>query len=146
MSSSETIDASENILYTFGLDIQKEPLLYGPILKTGYLDMLFRNAFMIDDKLHWFDQEWILENVPAKYVLYRALMTFYSSYPKCSSLLPIKTLATRYELLDCLEDFKLIEELFMGAVIDQNHMIASRVFRDSNRNSCISNIEKLINN
>lgn len=145
LTSSETIAASENILFTLGLDIQKEPLSYGPILKTGYLDMLFRNAFLADDSLQWFDQEWILENIPAKYILYRAIMTFYSSYPKCNTILPLETIATHYQFLNNIADFRMIEELFMGAVIDQNHMAASRVFRDSNRNSCITNIQKLLN-
>ena len=46
-------------------------------LKSGYLDMIFRNAFWIDDEFWWFDQEWNLENIPAKYPMYRAIVEMY---------------------------------------------------------------------
>lgn len=145
LKSSEEVDWNENILYTFDLNIEPNKEKYGTILKIGYLDMIFRNAFLIKDNIFWFDQEWILENIPAKYVLYRALVQFYSSFPESDCALSLTTVAQHYQLIDCWKDFQLLDDLFMGAVIDQEHMAVSNILRDSNRNSCITNIQKILN-
>ncbi len=52
--------------------------------------MIFRNAFYKQGDLYWFDQEWILESIPAKYILYTAIVEFYQSFPQCEQVLSIK--------------------------------------------------------
>lgn len=81
LHSSEQIAWKDNILYTLDIGIEENENLYGPILKLGFLDMNFRNAFYCDGELLWFDQEWVLEAVPAKFILYHALIVLYFSYP-----------------------------------------------------------------
>lgn len=144
LRSSETVDWSENILYTFDINIPADKEKYGPILKTGYLDMIMRNAFLINDELYWFDQEWILENVPSKYVLYRTITLFYASYPEVSSVLSMKQVAAHYELTDIWSTIQMLESLFMDVVIDQQHWSASNVFRKTDPNVRINNINKLL--
>lgn len=144
LHSSEIVDWSENILYTFDLNITANEEKYGPILKIGYLDMILRNAFLIDDELYWFDQEWILENVPAKYVLYRAITQFYASYPELLSTLSLREIATHYELTDIWDTIQIFDKLFMDVVIDSQHLATSNVFRSFDPNTHITNINKLL--
>lgn len=144
LRSSETIDWSENILYTFDLNIPADEEKYGPILKTGYLDMIFRNAFLINDRVCWFDQEWILENVPAKYVLYRAITQFYASFPELLSVLSLNDVAQHYQLADIWDNLRILDKLFMDAVIDSQHLATSNVFRTNDRNICVTNINKIL--
>ena len=144
LRSSEIVDWSENILYTFDINIRTKEEKYGPILKTGYLDMILRNAFLMDNEIYWFDQEWILENVPAKYVLYRTITAFYASYPEQTSNLSIHELATHYELTDIWEHMKILESLFMNVVNDTQHLAAANTFRKTDSNTRIANINKLL--
>ena len=46
---------------------------YGKILRKGYVDMVPKNCFVDGDELLWFDQEWTLDYIPVKFVLYRAI-------------------------------------------------------------------------
>ena len=78
LKSSPQVSWEENSIYTFGIQSVQDKEKYGPILKKGFIDMIPRNAFYKEDKIFWFDQEWVLENVPAKYIMYRALNLFYS--------------------------------------------------------------------
>lgn len=142
--SSEEAPWDKNIIYTFDLNVEPNKEKFGTILKTGYLDMIFRNAFLKDDQLLWFDQEWILENVPAKYILYRGLTQFYYSYPNAKEIIPLFILAERYGLLDCWNELQNLETLFIGAVMDQTHMAEFNGFCENSRNSCINNINKII--
>ena len=68
LNSSECAEWQNNILYSLGADIAEDEYAYGPILRVAYLDMTLRNAFYEAGSICWFDQEWILEDVPAKFV------------------------------------------------------------------------------
>lgn len=145
LKSSEEIGWEENILYSLEFGIEPDSEKYGPILKIGYLDMILRNAFYEDGKITWFDQEWILESVPAKYVLYRALMEVYYSFPDISENVPVNELAARYEMSAVWEEFGKLDTLFSGSVMDQKHWGERSVFTGADRNVFISNIKKILN-
>lgn len=145
IKSSEEVTFEKNILYTFGLKINSDREVYGNILKTGYLDMILRNAFFIEEKMYWFDQEWILENIPAKYILYRALKEFYISFPDMNKKLPMEKMIKRYHMQNIWKDFETLEALFVSSVMDQKHLSLSNVFRGSDKERCISNINKILN-
>lgn len=145
MKSSNEVSWEANILYTFELDIVPSQEKYGPILEIGYLDMIFRNVFCIDDEMFWFDQEWILENVPAKFVFYRAIKEFYNAYPQSGKVLTVQKIAEKYGLLDAWKDFETLEILFVDVVLDKKYMAESNAYAGSTRKECIKNIEKIIN-
>lgn len=145
LHSSTAVSWEENILYTFDLGVLPNEEKYGPILETGYLDMLFRNAFYIEDKFYWFDQEWTLENVPAKYVLYRAVTQFYSSWKQANDILPIKELVLRYDLLPPWKDFQVLDNLFTDVIVDPNQLAEHRFFENIEKQTYIINIQKLLN-
>ena len=49
------------------------------IAEKAFVDMNLANAFLIDGELVFFDQEWVLENVDPRFVMYRALTHFFAS-------------------------------------------------------------------
>src|SRR5699024_7588369 len=49
----------------------------GTILANGYIDMNFNNCFWKNGQLIFFDQEWMVENIPVNYILYRAVKYAY---------------------------------------------------------------------
>ena len=114
------------------------------ILKTAYVDMIPRNAFWIDGQICWFDQEYILENAPAKWVIYRALRLLYNSFPEIAQIVPMGDLLKRYELEAVLEELNTVEKLFYGAVLDQLHFSEYNGFAKDTRKFCLDNISRLI--
>lgn len=142
--SSETASWEENLLYTFGLDIVQDKDTYGKIIKTGYLDMTLRNAFWMNGKVVWFDQEWILENVPSKFVLYRAINQFYASFSFVNEVVKVSELVQHYGLLPGWKGYELLDNMFMGVVIDQTHMAEYNGFCGNNENVCLDNVRRFL--
>ena len=63
----------------------------GVILTRAYIDMVPSNVFVVGEKFIFFDQEYCYDNYPAKYVLYRALVTLYAAEPEISMFISLKT-------------------------------------------------------
>lgn len=141
--SSEEVSWEDNILYTFGLDIVPDKERYGAILRTGYLDMIPRNAFWEEGTIYWFDQEWTLENVPARFVLYRALLRFYCAYEVANQTLPLSELARSFGLAAGWKDYQQLESLFFGVVTDAVHMAESDAFCGDTRKACLESIARI---
>lgn len=144
LKSSDLIDWQENILYALELEIKPDEAIYGPILKVGYLDMTLRNAFYKDGKAIWFDQEWILEGIPAKYVLCRAIAQVYFAYPNLEEFCSMESLLERYEILPAYEAFRQLEAMFTELILDEKHLKASANFRGTSKMLCLENIKKLL--
>ena len=94
------------------------------VLERGYPGMMFSNCFTEGDSLIFFDQEWTVENIPAGYLLSRALKQFFLAFPN-------RELEERTYLhfgLDSvhLEEYESAEQVFEGFILDA---AVSRVFR-----------------
>lgn len=144
LNSSKEVSWENNILYTFEVGIEPNPEKYGPILETGYLDMIMRNAFYENGEIMWFDQEWILENVPAKFVLYRALISVYSSFPEIQKNIPIEEIVKKYNFFDVFKDFEKLNIMFCNVVVDKMNLEERSMFQGCDRNVCIENIKKIM--
>lgn len=144
LTSSEHIKAEANIFYTMQIDKELNEQKYGPILRIGFIDMIMRNAFYKDGEIWWFDQEWILECVPARYILFRVVCALYELFPWADQVVPIVEVAQKYELLGAWKEFKQMEKLFAVMVIDGAHRAASEVYREGDRAACLINIKKVL--
>ena len=144
LQSSPEVSWEENLIYTFDLGIVPQPGKYGPILETGYLDMIPRNAFYKDKEIYWFDQEWKLEHVPAGFVLYRAILQFYCSYEEANQALPLTKIAREFGLAPLWKDFQQLDSLFGGVITDAVLMAEVRGFEGDSRNASIRNIRRLM--
>lgn len=145
LKSSEEIAPENNLMFTLDFPIEENVNKYGPILKIGYLDMIMRNAFVEDNKFIWFDQEWILENIPAKFVLYRTIKATYDNFPKINNNLPFSEVLYHFELEHLAKDFNQLEIMFQNAVVDTAHVAEGASFRPKNNNSIVTNIKKIMN-
>lgn len=125
LKSSEILGYEENILYTLGLNLDMDEEKYGPIISIGYLDMIPRNAFWDGDRVVWFDQEWVLDHVPARFVMYRALVRFYKDHPELENIYSSGKLIEEYKIGSAWGEYQLLENLFSDAVIDNNEMAAN---------------------
>lgn len=144
IKSSDEVREEDNILYTFGIANKENGKNYGPVLKEGYIDMILRNAFVDTDRICWFDQEWILKNVPAKYIISRAIVLFYNSYKELETVLSISVLRDRYGLTDIWDELQALESLFIGVVVDRMHLVESKGFKGDVDADCLKNLQKII--
>ena len=55
LHSSELVDLENNIMYALMPETKDNGVDYGPILRNGYIDMTFKNAFISDGELYWYD-------------------------------------------------------------------------------------------
>ena len=145
LASSEQVEPSLNIMYDFGVprDSGRD---YGPVLKLGFLDMIFRNAFYDGKDNYWFDQEWLLENVPAKLILFTAVSEFYYSFQWCDGVLSKQDVLSHYQMDDIANEFFDFRSKFFGAVVDNEFCAERNAFCQNAGGMIINNIKKLLDN
>lgn len=144
LKSSDIVSPDDNILYSLEPDMRNDNTDYGYILKNGYLDMTFRNAFLHDEDLVWYDQEWMLENIPADYIIYRALGTVYFSYPEINDYVPMESVIKQCGLEKSWNGFKKIEQLFSASIRDEMHITQKNRCSQVNDERIVENIKKII--
>lgn len=120
--SSDMAEETACIMYELELDEYREGNGYGRILKKGYLDMVPRNCFVKGEELLWFDQEWLLDNVPSKFILLRGMLITYDRVSELENLISREELLEHYGLFECLKVMDSFTRLFEGMVLDQAWM------------------------
>ena len=97
-----------------------------------------------DGELLWFDQEWVLEAVPAKFILYHALIVLYFSYPQLGRFCSFEEVTDRYGMQDSIDAFQKFQKLFEQLALDDAQIIMENAFRVNGRADYIPNIKKLL--
>lgn len=98
LKSSVRALPEENICLSFEEDGKADIDEYGPILKEGYIDMLPHNCFVIDNILTYYDQEFSVCNLPANFMVFRALKNFYSFNKDAEYMIPLKKVKDHFSL------------------------------------------------
>lgn len=91
---------------------------FGPILKRAYIELIPLNCFYDSQskELLYFDQEFVRENYPAKYVLFRAIHYIYCFTPDAEKYYPKQLLMQKYEMEDTWGIYEQEEERFLNEV------------------------------
>lgn len=110
LKSSQRVSEKKNALP----EAKKVPLNYGIILEKCYVDMVPFNCFFIDGKLFYFDQEFVKENYPAAYPMYRALMYTYAFIPEAEKMVPLERMKEKYGLMELWDIFRKEEDRFVA--------------------------------
>ena len=98
-NSSPLAEAEENAL------LGPDGLPYGPILRQAYLELMPMNCFCQEDGLTFFDQEYVRDNYPAKYVLFRGIKYLYMFEPEAQQLVPLAELQAKFGLIELWDLF-----------------------------------------
>lgn len=79
-----------------------EKIDFGPILKKAYIELIPLNCFysIEEDKYLYFDQEFVRENYPAGYVMFRAIHYIYCFIQSADEYYPKQKLIEKYGLND----------------------------------------------
>ena len=86
----------------------------------------------------------MLENVPADYIIFRALGTVYFSYQDINDKVPMAHIIEKCGLKDSWEGFKEIEKLFSASVRDELHIKEESGFSRIDTEKMIENIKKIM--
>lgn len=111
LQSSEEVPVSEN-RFPCPKELQED---LGVILRKAYIDMIPINCFLVEGDFYFFDQEFVRECYPAKYVLYRMLKYVYFFIPEAERYLPLQSLKEKYNLLRLWQCFEEEEQRFVAA-------------------------------
>ncbi len=84
------------------------------MLRKGYIDLIPLNAFYIDGEIIFFDQEFIRENCPAEYILWRALYYLWLLNPDLEEILREYDVQQRYGLTGHTKEYFQTEMAFVG--------------------------------
>ncbi len=115
LGSSVHIDATDNAMLT---DETKE-LDWGVILKKAYIELIPLNCFYNKGDLLFFDQEFLRENYPAKYILFRALYYIYGFTTGAENQIPLSYFMQKYGLVELWSIFVEEENRFLQQI--RNH-------------------------
>lgn len=64
----------KTVLEKYEVEVDNNILKEFKYLKKGYWDMILKNCFIIDERLVFFDQEWMESNVPMEFLIYRSIV------------------------------------------------------------------------
>ena len=65
-----------NVFDRYEIEYEKDIINNMKFAKYGLWDLIFQNCFYIDNDFYFYDQEWMEENIPIKFILYRAVKYF----------------------------------------------------------------------
>ena len=91
-----------------------EPAALEPVLKTAWIDMIPYNAFWANGRMRYYDQEFLAQNCPAKYVLFRALRYTWLHIPEAEQTLSLECVKERFGLTELWEGFQKREDRFVA--------------------------------
>lgn len=116
----------------------------GIILRRAYIDMIPYNSFYKDGQIIFFDQEFVREYFPAKYVLFRALRYTYIYIPEAEKLLPLKYFKEKYGLTEIWQVFEQEEARFVED--NRNYEMLSAFYQWANveEKEIDANVERLL--
>ncbi len=117
--SSNTVEQKECIIYELEMDRYEEGKDYGKILREGYLDMIPRNCFIREGEMLWFDQEWTLDHIPSKYILFRGMMNTYIRFAVMHDAIPMQEWLEHYGIDIFLPTFLSMDALFDKMILDE---------------------------
>ena len=71
------VNNSENVFDKYGINYDENNIQNLTFIKYGFWDLTFQNVFYINDEFFVYDQEWIEENIPLEFIIFRAF--FYNN-------------------------------------------------------------------
>ncbi|MGN6714455.1 LicD family protein [Anaerocolumna jejuensis] len=131
LMSSEHVLAKDNALLFDEKAVDSSE--YGVILSKAYIEMIPMNAFWINDDFLFFDQEFVYQNYPAGYVLFRAIKNTYIFIPEAERLAPLNEIKNHFKLDQVWDIYEKQDMKFLKRVRKMEENKAFYAWTDINR-------------
>lgn len=99
------VKTEKNVFDQYQISYEETALENLTFVKYGFWDMIFQNIFYINEQYYFYDQEWLEENIPLEYIVYRAFL--YNQ--ELARLIKKEEIYTRFNIKE--EQIKLFREL-----------------------------------
>ena len=106
---------NSTIFDKYKIEYTEEMIKNMHFVKYGLWDLIFHNAFYIDNELYFYDQEWFEYNVPIEFIIYRAIAYF----PIAHAFIKTEELYQRLELEQYLDVFKELDAKLQEEIRDE---------------------------
>ncbi len=103
------------------------------ILREGYIDIVPSNIFVLDDEFYVYDQEFVWENCPAKYVLYRGIKYTYMALGEIETTVSLEEMKKCYGLDETWDSYEKMEKEFIAYNRQDELYRQFNAWADSNR-------------
>ena len=100
-------------------DINKDIINKFHYLKNGYWDMILKNCFIIEDRCIFFDQEWLEENVPVEFLIYRSIVNIETIRDKIEKY----NLYEKMGIKDYINIFEQLDNKITEQIIDKEMFV-----------------------
>ena len=106
---------ANTVFEKYNIEINEEAKRKLHFIKDGIYDLIFQNAFLIDNEFHFYDQEWIEENIPIEFIMYRAIYYLGNS---CSAI-DTDELYKRMNIYPYKDIFEKLENILQYQIKDE---------------------------
>lgn len=72
----QNVANENNVFDKYNIEYKKEDIENLHFVKYGLWDLIFKNCFYIDNNFYFYDQEWLEENLPIEFIIFRAILYF----------------------------------------------------------------------
>ena len=107
---------NNNIFDKYNIEYTEEIVQNMNFVKYGLWDLIFHNAFYINEELYFYDQEWFEYNIPIEFIIYRAIAYF----PIAHSFIKTEELYKRLGLENYLKVFQELDGKLQEKIRDKN--------------------------
>ena len=114
----EKTDIENNVFDKYQIHYEKDLLQGLNFVKHGMWDLNFQNCLLINDELFMYDQEWLEENMPIEFILYRAILIF----NELNRLIDREKLFEKLDLIKYKTIFNKLEEKISSEIISKHIM------------------------
>ncbi len=105
-----------SVFKKYNLDIPQEIDENLHYAKYGFLDLIFQNCFYFNDQFYFYDQEWLEENLPIEFIIYRAIEYLGNTF----KIFDKNTFLEKYELKEFIEYFEKLEKCILHEIRDED--------------------------
>ncbi len=145
LRSSETEEAAADA--SFGEEpVSGKPLRFrsaGPVLKRGYPDLVPLNAFVLHGEFYFYDQEFSMENYPAKAILSRAIGLICSPGKIVTNTVSYEELLERYDLQADISNWNNLSRKFTDVLRHETELYGFNAAHLHDPLSIITNRERI---
>lgn len=116
LKSSVRTSSEKNICISYEGEAKLDSKEYGPILENGYIDMLPHNCFVINGILNYYDQEFTIHNIPANFMVFRALKNFYSFNKEVECVISLEDVKAHFSLTKVWDIYNRLDLTLLNAL------------------------------
>ncbi len=122
MKFSAPKNLNNNIFAKYNIKYVAKDIKNLNFIKDGLIDLIFQNCFIIKNEFYVYDQEWLEQNVPIEYILYRGI----TYLPELREYIDIKELFDQFNITNYIDIFeeldKKLQEILRDNVFWNMHL------------------------